>query len=53
MSDHTNQKLYVEIDVYFPAPLRFGVVVAKNVNLFVHANITPENSGFKFWNIIL
>lgn len=48
VSDCMNQTLYVEIDVYFPAPLQFGTAPAKNISLFVHTNIPPEKVDSDF-----
>ena len=47
ISYHINEKLFAQTDDYFPVQLRFGIVLAKNVNLFVYTNITPKNKVFK------
>ena len=39
--------MFAQTDDYFPVQLRFGIVLAKNVNLFVYTNITPKNKVFK------
>ena len=41
ISGHTNEKLFVQIDDYFPAQLQYRIIVPKNVNPFAHTNITP------------
>ena len=45
ISDHINDKLFVEIN-QFPIRLSSGVVVARRINLFVHANIAAINDLF-------
>ena len=42
LSDHINKELHVEIDKYFSVQLKSGIIVAKNVNLFVHASINSR-----------
>ena len=46
ISNHINGKLHVEIEKYVPIQLQFGIIVAKNVNLFVHANVTSRKKVF-------
>ena len=57
ISEHINKKLLVEIDKCIPMQLQFGVVAAKDINLFVHTNICDKkhvfdrytNFGFLFY----
>ena len=44
--NHINGKLHVDIEKYVPVQLQFGIIVAKNVNLFVHANVISRKKVF-------
>ena len=42
MSEHINKKLFVETDKFIPMQLQFGVVAAKDINLFVHTYVCDK-----------
>ena len=48
MSEHINKKLFVETDKFIPMQLQFGVVAAKDINLFVHTNVCDKK---RVWSV--
>ena len=45
ISDYINENLYIQLNGNIPSQLRQGIVLAENIPLFVHINISRKRRG--------
>ena len=50
ISDYINENLYIQLNENIPSQLCQGIVLAENIPLFVHTNVSRKRQGTLDWN---
>ena len=50
ISDYINKNLYLQLNENIPSQLHQGIVLAENIPLFVHTNVSRKRRGTLDWN---
>ena len=50
ISDYINENLYIQLNENIPSQLCQGIVLAENMPLFVHTNVSRKRQGTLDWN---
>ena len=50
ISDYINKNLYIQVNENILSQLRQGIVLAENIPLFVHTNVSRKRRGTLNWN---
>ena len=50
ISDYINENLYTQLNGNTPSQLRQGIVLAENIPLFVHTDVSRKRRGTLDWN---